>query len=793
MVVNERQITIPNSAGNVILWGELVSDGTTVPYYAVSLDGADVDEVRPALYDLMLAYARFDPALEQPLVDEALVGPEGSELFVVQFVTQSLEEFRAEVRRQGATVYGALSNYAHRVRIPAQARGAVEALPFVRAVVPDHPAYRLEPSLRGELTGGKKSLSTQRYNLLVFLPEQRPVVAERVVHIGGSVDSANAGKRLLEATLAPEQVLQVASWDELAFVDRWSAFELDMANVREVCGANDLEDTAGYSGAGGPGGAYVSDIARVRGEVLDVGFNLGHDDFASRPLIVHGHEVTFGLSNHGAHTSGMIFGDGASEPLAVGLLPAGQGIVTDVTFLGGTGSEASRYTHTGQLVDASHCPTSPPDSNCPYQAVFQSLSGGSEYTTAYTPTSHDLDEMLFDLDLVRCQAQGNNGDNKSRAQAWAKNAISVGGVKHYDDGIWSNDRWKYGGDSHYETLCTATAPGAAASIGPASDGRSKPDLAGFFDCIYTTNCCLHDSYNTGFNGTSAATPMVCGNVALLMEMWGDDADGDGKNMFGMPVVACNPATENCVFKRRPHAATAKAMLINTARQYDWLAAPFIPNGDIARERQGWGVPRIINVYNLREKMVIVDESFVLSNLLFKDYLVKVPSGEPEFKATLVYRDPPGDPGNQARHAVNDLTLKVTAPDGTRYWGNCGLREDIWSSSYCTERNHPILSEPAVEIIDTVENVFVENPPPGIWTVRVRADEINQDAHCLSVGCYEPDDPNDPDDAAFALVMGGVLAAGKCLLPGGGCVVTDRADCIAQSGTYVGDNLNCAPQ
>jgi hypothetical protein len=71
-VANLRSVTIPDSAGIAVLWEETGADGSREPFYAVSLDGTKVDEVRSTSYDLRLRYARFDPAIEQPAVSPSL-------------------------------------------------------------------------------------------------------------------------------------------------------------------------------------------------------------------------------------------------------------------------------------------------------------------------------------------------------------------------------------------------------------------------------------------------------------------------------------------------------------------------------------------------------------------------------------------------------------------------------------------------------------------------------------------------------------------------------------------------
>ncbi|MEW2633545.1 hypothetical protein AB0903_18270 [Streptomyces sp. NPDC048389] len=91
-------------------------------------------------------------------------------------------------------------------------------------------------------------------------------------------------------------------------------------------------------------------------------------------------------------------------------------------------------------------------------------------------------------------------------------------------------------------------------------------------------------------------------------------------------------------------------------------------------------------------------------------------GSERLKATMVYTDPMGlPPAAQAR--VNDLTLKLTAPDGTIYWGNNGLAAGNWSAP-----------GGSANTIDTVENVFIQNPDAGTWTIDVIASQVNADGH-----------------------------------------------------------------
>jgi hypothetical protein len=85
-----------------------------------------------------------------------------------------------------------------------------------------------------------------------------------------------------------------------------------------------------------------------------------------------------------------------------------------------------------------------------------------------------------------------------------------------------------------------------------------------------------------------------------------------------------------------------------------------------------------------------------------------------------------------------MDLKVTDPSGNVYWGNKGLKKNMWSTS-----------GGKANTIDTVENVQVLNPAAGIWLVEVIASEINQDTH-VETGAT---------DADYALVVSGVDMGG----------------------------------
>ncbi len=673
-IENARLIEFPNSRARVALWDEVQPDGRALPFNAISLDGQNVARVEQTSYDILLRYANFDPVIGRPSLPENLKSttPSADSVYIVQFVTQPLDEFRKAVEAQGGTIYHFLANHSYLVKMNQQTRAAVESLPFVRWVGSYEPAYRLEEFLLDRLAQNPDTLPTARYNIMLMergLAKQS-LVGGRIASMGGKVDQIIPEGFRFEATLTGQQLLEVARMNEVLFIDRWSAPEPDMDITRTTGGANFIESTLGYTGQG------------VRAEVMDGNFLDTHTDFQRSPATMF-HGGRSGDPSHGSSTFGIVFGDGTTVPAGRGMIPDAQKIFA--SYL----SMTNRYTHTQELIDP------------PLNTVFQSNSWGNTQTTQYTTLSAEMDDILFLKDYCILQSQSNLGNQQSRPQAWAKNVVSIGGVRHFNTAAETDD----------------TSSGA--SIGPASDGRIKPDLAHYYDLVFTTTSTSTTGY-TNFSGTSAATPIVAGYFGIFFQMWHN-------GLFGNTPGAT-------VFDSRPHMTTTKAIMINSAHQWSPTGAGI----NLTRIRQGWGRPDLQNLYELRNKMFYVNETDLLTNLGSKSYTVRVPAGSTDpLKATMVYADPMGVPA-ASQHRINDLSLKVTSPTGTVYWGNNGLSgSGQWSTS-----------GGVANTLDTVENVYIQSPAAGNWTVEVIGSQIVADSHTETPAM----------DADYALVVTGISRA-----------------------------------
>lgn len=645
---------------------------STLSLAAPAAVGQSVDDARL----VQLRFAQFDPAVETPTMPAALRGGVDTRLFIVQFDGLPTETRRAALRRAGAEIHGYLPENSYVVRMD-HARGlVVRALGSVRAVTPYHPAYRLEPELVAELETGNE-IPRRRYNIVVVdKKNDKPALMAAIERVGGVVDSEQVGSLLLEASLTRAQLLAVSRLDQVLWIDRWTPIELDMDNARIQGGANHVEAAGKFTGQG------------INGHVYE-GVEAGHQDFTNRPINVRSSGAA---QRHGHCTAGIVFGNGTSTAGARGMAPDAQPFYTTNSSVQG-----SRYQVVQDLVNI-------------HKVMFTTASWGGGRTRAYTATSASTDDIIFDHGIVWTNSQSNAGNQDSRPEAWAKNIMSIGGVRHRNNSNPLDDTWSGGG-----------------STGPAADGRIKPDLCAYYDGILCSDLSGRSGYNrsgnfyTSFGGTSGATPIVAGHNAIAIQMFTD-------GLFSPQRVKNGTRWQN-----KPHFTTLKALQIANASQYAFTSS----STDNRREHCGWGFPNLKTMYDNRNLHWVVDETDVLKQGDGMEYTIRVAPSQPELKASMCYADLAANPSANFTR-INDLTLRVIDPNGRSYWGNVGLKLGNYSTT-----------GGARDVRDTVENVFVRNPVPGLWKIEVGAWLVAQDSHVETTAV----------DADFGLVsVGGAFVS-----------------------------------
>jgi hypothetical protein len=431
---------------------------------------------------------------------------------------------------------------------------------------------------------------------------------------------------------------------------------------------------------------FVETVAGIDGKGIRGHVNEGihnHVEFAAIPPW-RGPKISLmgnGTSSHGTNTAGEIY--------ALGLPGGTKGILPFGQMIHSPSVNGSRYSMVQQLVDP----------NDQYRAMIMTQSWGGPRTFNYTGTSALLDDILFDFDhMFSTQSQSNAGNQDSRPEAWGKNVCGIGGFLH-------KGTTNINDDCHCNT----------GSTGPAQDGRVGVTFSAYYDGIRTTSSTT--GYTNSFGGTSGATPIVNGLGGCAIQMFTD-------GLLGYPAV---PWDER--FAARPNLTTTRVLLAISTRQRSFTG------GNVAnRFEQGWGLPNLQDIYDNRDKILLLDEEDVLNQGQRRIYRVFVKPNTPEFRASMHHLEDEAVP-SAIPTRINSLDLTVRDPNGNTYWGNGnGILSGPWSSPGGSAND-----------LDTHENVFIQNPASGSYQVTVRAPVLRGDSHKETPGV----------DADFALAIRGI--------------------------------------
>ncbi len=267
------------------------------------------------------------------------------------------------------------------------------------------------------------------------------------------------------------------------------------------------------------------------------------------------------------------------------------------------------------------------------------------------------------------------------------------------------------------------------------------------DALEKQNDELGDQYRYE-SGTSVAAPAISGMLALMEEFYHHRLTGRNK--------------------RTNSPALMKALLINSAQSVD---ARYNHNVRSTVNHQGWGLPNLGRAVPALADENKTDENAWPTRFIDQSLTNALATGESRsweitlgtnamhypLRFTLAWTDPPGNP-NAAVKLVNDLDLIVTPisdsppdpvdpsddlADATEtnevFYGN-----NIGASVYSTMGD-------TNDVINNVENVFIEEPGAEKYRITVYARRVNVDS--LSA-FYDAEKPADHVDVVqdFALVM-----------------------------------------
>ena len=682
--------------------------------------------------EIRLQRATFDPLYEMadvPLDLSLSAYPgDGTGHYLVQFHGPILTEWRDGLEKEGAVVLDYVPQFAYIVRMDIATAARVQALDAVRWVGLYQPAFRLSTTLDG-LVASAGPEETARITLRSFAGEPDEALVKQLEPLGAEVRATGqdtGSGNLFKVELPAASIPAVARLSSVAWVEPWAAPRLHNEITRSslVFDKDGVEAQLGLYGAG--------QIVVVG----DTGVSTGNESTMHSDFRGHFYKGSWGSGTcgswedyyaHGTHVAGSVLGSGVMD-----------GAVTSTHSYSGTNAGIAPEAHLwawGFCDDWSGLPDTDPYND--YYAVMyddnprvriNTNSWGYDTTAGtYDAFSRETDRFIWDHpDMVVLFSASNDGtdgnsdgivdEDSMGVPSGAKNIITVGASENYRlsggynpggtcstwGSCWPSD-YPYNpvrDDRLSDDPCGMVA---FSSRGPVDDGRLKPDIVAPGSNVVSTR---HQSgsadplwgvYNDWYSycgGTSMATPLAAGASAVVREFY------------------------TVTYGIDPTAALVKATLINGA--YDMTPGQYrdeVPTGaqdDVIRRpdnHQGWGRIDLLNtlVHEPPYGLWFYEDHTGLNTGQTYTTTFTVSGDDHPFRVTLVWSD---YPGTEATHGalVNDLDLKVIAPDSTFFYGN-----DIIGDG---------LQDGDVDHVNNVEGIDF-NPQLGRYTVVVKGYNVPQ--------------------------------------------------------------------
>ena len=701
----------------------LVEDITT--QYAIPTNEGEIDTSVPRI-------KAGGTARAHPSYKGTRALPSGPHHYLVQFIGPIKDEWLEGVRSAGGEPREPHGNFVYVVRGDEQALGRVAELPFVRWV--GHLPYeeRLAEPVAAAI-GGQAAPTLPRTRLLpdaytveFFGADDVKHAADEVRQLGLTVLVEEPQARILVVEASDKPAARRRQLTALARVH-------GVRKVRERAVSRPSNDVAtglmATTQAMGNPGLGLSGKGEIVG-ICDTGLDTGaaatvHRDFAGRVAAIRSYPITADFatyitnpggddgaadldSGHGTHVAGSVLGDGSGSAGLAGVAGPIRGCANGAQLVFQAVEQAmawknpafiqryGRYLLAGIPVDLKVLFG---DAYGQGARVHSNSWGGGD-PGAYDEQCLALDQFLWDhKDFSVVVAAGNDGtdadgDGKINpmsvtAPGTAKNCITIGACENRRPAFnadtygqwWPKDYpvAPFKGDSMADNP-NQVVP--FSSRGPTKDGRTKPDVVAPGTFILSTRSTMIAPNNQAWaafpasklyffmGGTSMATPLVSGAVALLREYLRK------RKRIAAPSAALLKATLIAGATRLPGYGTTGAVM-DTDQGYgrvslDAVLAPPAPAAVQFRDvrpglRTGEVDRRTLNVK----------------------------SNAAPLRIALAYSDFP------APTLVNNLNLIVTAPDGRRLAGNQRAG-----------------ATPTPDVSNNTEVVHVAKPAAGRWQVEV---------------------------------------------------------------------------
>jgi subtilisin family serine protease len=557
---------------------------------------------------------------------------------------------------------------------------------LVRWAGPLLPEDKIAPALRSNGVGAWAIEPDGQVNLqLIFFEDVSASTAEQVIkrHNGQLLQSGNDASYVVRFPDAGV-IEQLGTEDSVQWIDNGPTPKLprDRApnggdvgdsiqndGARERTNVNTLQAT--YPGALGTG---------TRLGVWDGGVDPTHPDFSGRLWVDPGHGDP--SNDHGTHVAGTMAGDGSNSQSEGGTANQWRGIATAAQIYSYDNDNLWFESHQGAVqtnnVDLS-----------------QNSWGG--FFTSATCATHNV----YSLDAQKME-------RLVTGESYGK-AISVNvAASNFRDGTSDDDTDPYpicgfSDTPPYLNYTSLSDVGSAKNIisvgatlkdttdtmtdfsswGPTKDGRLKPDIVAPGQDIVSTQ--PGGTYGPS-SGTSMATPHISGITSLLIQRY------------------------RTVFSKEAYLpSTIKAVLLHTAKDLRDTFAYYTPGPDFA---SGYGIADALAAYEVLSTTLVLEGQ--LANGATDVHNFTVTSSATPVKVTIAWDDVTPEL-NANPKLVNNLDLELVAPDDTT----------IHLPWVLDPANPGNAATRGVDSMNNAEQVYVENPATGNWTIRVKGTSIPQ--------------------------------------------------------------------
>lgn len=658
----------------------------------------------PAPFEIRLPGRSLTPDAMAPNWDAVLKGAEEGRVHaVVQLVELPDAETRSALGQAGIELGQPLTGRAYLATVATKLDRTAGVLAKVRWAAPLQPEEKLAPALRDVRAMKWSNRVAGRTEVVVTLFGDadfgKAVLAAR--KLGAEITGQAAAARVFTTSIGAGREAELAHLDAVRYIEPTlppGGDESDRA--RGFIGA-----TVGAIGAGSPNGQGV-----IVGVLEGRHAQPNHPDFGNR--VQQGDTGTLNVGDHATMTAGMIAGDG-SHSVANGAANAGQwrGLApaASVRTYNFTTSANSIADYLADVTDAVQSDgvhlmnNSWGDFGC-FVHPYGAYEGRAPFLDGVVRGSLGRPvPIVFSAGNERAGFSNNNTNDTScitnttapfanyfnlNHPKAAKNLITVGAIDSSNSAMTSYSSW-----------------------GPTQDGRIKPDVVAAGNHNGTMNSGVssitvpfgsptgaanQQDYRTPiqvtptftygwYAETSSAAAEVSGGLALMIDGWRRQFPG----------------------RADPLPSTLRAVLVHNAQDLDDATTWFNRGPDYA---SGYGLVRIDDSVASLQRGDAVEGSVPHQGQA--TYFINVATGTGPLRITLAWDDEPAvDGANPA--LVNDLDLVVTDPALVRHFPWTLNPADPSADAVRNAEDHT----------NNVEQVLVDSPAAGTWTVAVRGTSV----------------------------------------------------------------------